>query len=126
MQYAPRARLVRQCSAPEPRTRAARKAESKASAVPFLVARSHDGDEAIGASATLTGVTAVMAVELLLSAVVDELVVVEAVEWPGDEEQPAEITMMTAANARPADSQRDLGCPTASTRGPTPGTVTVP
>jgi len=77
----------------------------------------------------LTRVTAVVAVEMLLDAVVavvDELVVVGAVEWPPDDEQPTAITTTTPGSARPADSQRGLGCPTASIMGPTRRTVTVP
>ena len=48
-----------------------------------MVARSHDGDDAIGVRVMLTRVTAVVAVELLLDAVValvGELVVVEPAE----------------------------------------------
>jgi hypothetical protein len=94
-----------------------------------LVARPQAGDDAIGVNAMLTRVGVVVAVEVLLDAVVvvvDELCVVEAVDRPGDDEQPAAITMTTAASARPADRQRDLGCPTASTMGPTGRSVTVP
>jgi hypothetical protein len=83
----------------------------------------------MGVSAMLTRVPAVVVVEMLLKAVVaaiDELVVVGAVEWPADDEQPTAISRTIADRARPADSQRDLGCPTASTMGPTRRTVTVP
>ena len=76
----------------------------------------------------LTGVAAVVAVELLLVVVVvvDELVVVEPVESSRDDEQPAEITRTTAASLLPADSQRGLESPTASTPRPTRLTVTFP
>jgi hypothetical protein len=76
----------------------------------------------------LTRVTAVVAVEMLLNAVVAvvvELVVVGAFEWPADDEQPTAISTTTAGSAPPADSQRDLGCPSASIMGPTRRTVTV-
>jgi len=81
----------------------------------------------MGVSAMLTRVMAVVAVEaLLIVAVVDELVVVGAVEWPADDEQATAITTTTAGSARPADSQRDLGCPAAPTMGPARRTVTDP